>query len=55
MHFTQIPTMLHINDVQYNYQLLMLALEKEVADVNRNGMCNDRKVWDILCDMAVLH
>jgi hypothetical protein len=35
--------------------LLLMELEKEVEDENGNEICTDRTVWDILCEMAVLH
>ena len=35
--------------------LLLMELEKEVADVNGNEMCTDRTLWDILCEMSEPH
>jgi hypothetical protein len=35
--------------------LLLIELEKEVADVNGNEMCTDRTLWNILCEMSAPH
>ena len=35
--------------------LLLIEMEKEVADVNGNEMCTDRTLWDILCEMSAPH